>query len=185
MSASTACTSGSSSMMSTRAARIGGGIVTPVTGSGGAPRAFGREERLEHAAAHVFFHADPGVPDGHHGPLALDTDRHRASPTIRHRIDGVGDQVGEDFPELLGAPRDGWRHAVDAELVAHAAALCLELPAWACQLDDLARNLAEVDALERARAASPRELLDAADRVGTILRRAADGLEVAHGRRLP
>src|SRR5262249_18893965 len=135
-----------------------------------AARTFGREERLEHASTHVLDHADARIAHGDDRPLRFGGQPHGAAPAVRHRIDRVRDEIRENLAQLLRPTCHGRGDALDRELVARAAALRLDLPARARELDHLAGDVAQVDALERTGAAGPRELLDASYSIGAVLR---------------
>src|SRR2546425_8799232 len=61
---------------------------------------FGRIERFEHPLAHFFFHSDTSIREAQTQSLSLTFTANREAAALRHRIDGVDDQVDEYLTQL-------------------------------------------------------------------------------------
>src|SRR2546423_1924228 len=62
------------------------------------PIRFGGEEGLEDASLHLRGHAAAGIGDAEHEVLSFAMRLHLETAAVRHGIDGIGDEVGEQMP---------------------------------------------------------------------------------------
>ena len=142
----------------------------------GAHFALGREEGIEDALPHVLGHADARVGDRQHHvivPLGARVDAERSA--VRHGVDGVQDQVGDDLVELGGPAHDGGQgREPEVEPERHAALGHALLPPRPRDGDGVLDHLVELDRDEGLVGPEPRELLDAPDRLGPAHRRRLD-----------
>ena len=138
-----------------------------------------REEGLEAALPDRLAHAGARVLDDAHDAIALGPRRERQGPALRHRVERVEEQVQEGLPQLGGiAGHRRHRREVEPHRVRHGARLGQVAPVRPGRLDHLADDLGDVDVLPGTGPAHPRELLDAADRLGAVLGDVLDDLEL-------
>ena len=146
----------------------------------GALRPLRREEGVEDLLLHGDRNAHAGVGDRQLDALAHDRGAELDRASLRHRVDGIQDEIGQRFAQLgrvAGHGRQrGRRHAsVDDEPLAKR----VFPPSRLGHLERVPDDRVQVDGAEWLIPAHPRELLEPPDGLGPVERGSLDDLQPA------